>query len=72
MKNSRGALSPGLHGTTFGGGPLICATALEALKIIEDEKLMQNARERGAELTRWPRIAGAANSISSAKCAAKA
>lgn len=45
-----GALSPGLHGTTFGGGPLICATALEALKIIEDEKLMQNARERGAEL----------------------
>jgi acetylornithine aminotransferase/acetylornithine/N-succinyldiaminopimelate aminotransferase len=45
-----GALSPGLHGTTFGGGPLICATALEALRIIEDEKLMKNARERGAEI----------------------
>jgi acetylornithine/N-succinyldiaminopimelate aminotransferase len=44
------ALSPGLHGTTFGGGPLVCATALEALQIIEDEDLMQNARERGAEL----------------------
>jgi len=45
-----GALSPGLHGTTFGGGPLVCATALEALRIIEDEKLMKNARERGAEI----------------------
>jgi acetylornithine/N-succinyldiaminopimelate aminotransferase len=44
------ALSPGLHGTTFGGGPLVCATALEALQIIEDEKLIQNVRERGAEL----------------------
>lgn len=45
-----GALSPGLHGTTFGGGPLVCATALEVLRIIEDEKLMKNVRERGAEL----------------------
>jgi acetylornithine aminotransferase/acetylornithine/N-succinyldiaminopimelate aminotransferase len=46
------ALSPGMHGTTFGGGPLVCATALEVLKTIEDEKLMKNARERGAELVR--------------------
>jgi len=46
------ALSPGLHGTTFGGGPLVCATALEVLKTIEDEKLMKNARERGGELVR--------------------
>jgi acetylornithine aminotransferase/acetylornithine/N-succinyldiaminopimelate aminotransferase len=43
-------VSPGLHGTTFGGGPLICATALEFLKIIEDEKLLGNVRARGAEL----------------------
>jgi len=43
-------VSPGLHGTTFGGGPLICATALEFLKIIEDEKLLENVRARGAEL----------------------
>ncbi len=41
---------PGLHGTTFGGGPLACATALEFLNIIEDEKLLENIRERGAEL----------------------
>jgi predicted acetylornithine/succinylornithine family transaminase len=43
-------VSPGLHGTTFGGGPLACATALEFLNIIEDEKLLENIRARSAEL----------------------
>jgi acetylornithine/N-succinyldiaminopimelate aminotransferase len=43
-------ISPGLHGTTFGGGPLICAAALEFLQIVEDEKLLDNVRRRGAEL----------------------
>ena len=43
-------ISPGLHGTTFGGGPLICAAALECLQIIEDEKLLENVRSRGQEL----------------------
>ncbi|MGH9742995.1 MAG: aspartate aminotransferase family protein [Candidatus Acidiferrum sp.] len=43
-------ISPGLHGTTFGGGPLACATALEFLHIVEDEKLLENIRVRGAEL----------------------
>lgn len=43
-------ISPGLHGTTFGGGPLACATALEFLNIIEDENLLENIRARGAEL----------------------
>ncbi|HKO03363.1 MAG TPA: aspartate aminotransferase family protein [Candidatus Acidoferrales bacterium] len=44
------AFTPGVHGTTFGGGPLICAVALEVLSIIEEEKLMENARERGEEI----------------------
>jgi acetylornithine/succinyldiaminopimelate/putrescine aminotransferase len=44
------AFVPGLHGTTFGGGPLICATALEFLNVIEDADLLANIRERGAEL----------------------
>lgn len=44
------AFSPGLHGTTFGGGPLVCAVALEALRIMEDEKLLQNAQARGEQL----------------------
>ena len=65
------AFSPGMHGTTFGGGPLVCAAALEFLNVIEDEDLLANVRERGAELR-----AGleklAARSISSAKSAAKA
>ncbi len=43
-------VSPGLHGTTFGGGPLICAVALEFLKIIEDAKLLENIGARGAQL----------------------
>jgi acetylornithine aminotransferase/acetylornithine/N-succinyldiaminopimelate aminotransferase len=43
-------ISPGLHGTTFGGGPMICAVALEFLNIVEDEKLLENVRARGAEL----------------------
>jgi acetylornithine/N-succinyldiaminopimelate aminotransferase len=43
-------VSPGLHGTTFGGGPLICATALEFLSIIESEKLLANVCTRGTEL----------------------
>ena len=44
------AFTPGAHGTTFGGGPLICGVALEVLSIIEEEKLMANARERGEEI----------------------
>src|SRR5580693_5444978 len=43
-------ISPGLHGTTFGGGPLACAAALEFLNVVEDEKLLENIRARGAEL----------------------
>jgi acetylornithine aminotransferase/acetylornithine/N-succinyldiaminopimelate aminotransferase len=43
-------VSPGMHGTTFGGGPLACAVALEFLKIVEDENLLENIRLRGAEL----------------------
>jgi acetylornithine/N-succinyldiaminopimelate aminotransferase len=42
--------SPGLHGTTFGGGPLACAVALGFLSTIEDENLLENVRERGAQL----------------------
>jgi len=44
------ALTPGMHGSTFGGGPLVCAAALEFLTIVEDENLLANVRARGAEL----------------------
>ena len=43
-------VTPGLHGTTFGGGPLICAVALEFLRIVEEDGLLENVRARGEEL----------------------
>jgi acetylornithine/N-succinyldiaminopimelate aminotransferase len=44
------AISPGQHGTTFGGGPLACRVALEFLSIVEDEKLLDNVKKVGAYL----------------------
>jgi acetylornithine/N-succinyldiaminopimelate aminotransferase len=44
------AFTLGIHGTTFGGGPLVCAAALEFLRTVEEEKLMENVRERGAQI----------------------
>jgi predicted acetylornithine/succinylornithine family transaminase len=44
------ALTPGMHGSTFAGGPLISAVALEFLRVIEEKNLFENVRERGAEL----------------------
>lgn len=44
------AFSPGMHGSTFGGGPLACAAALEFLTIVDEEDLLKNVRERSAEL----------------------
>ena len=41
---------PGDHGSTFGGNPLGCAVARAALAVVVDERLAQNARDRGAEL----------------------
>jgi ornithine--oxo-acid transaminase len=38
---------PGDHGSTFGGNPLATSISLEALKIIEDEKLVQNSHDMG-------------------------
>jgi len=45
-----GALSPGVHGSTFGGNPLACAAALAALEIYESENLALRAAELGAHL----------------------
>src|SRR5579863_5400616 len=45
-----GNICSGMHGTTFGGGPLACAVALEFLNVIEDQNLLANIRARGVEL----------------------
>jgi acetylornithine aminotransferase/acetylornithine/N-succinyldiaminopimelate aminotransferase len=42
------AMDPGLHGTTFGGGPLACAVALAVLDTIESENLLAHVRSVGA------------------------
>jgi len=40
-------IRPGQHGSTFGGNPLACAIAVEALQVLIDERLVQNARAMG-------------------------
>lgn len=42
------AFSPGLHGTTFGGGPLQCRLALKVLEILERPGFLDHVRETGA------------------------
>jgi acetylornithine/N-succinyldiaminopimelate aminotransferase len=44
-------ITPGKHGTTFGGGPLACRIAMEYLAILEDEKLLEQVRRVGAYFT---------------------
>ena len=41
-------IRPGEHGSTFGGNPLACAVAMEALQVILDEKLSENAYAMGS------------------------
>ncbi|WP_420385365.1 ornithine--oxo-acid transaminase [Roseivirga sp.] len=40
-------ITPGTHGSTFGGNPVAGAVAMAALEVIRDEKLTQNARKLG-------------------------
>jgi ornithine--oxo-acid transaminase len=40
-------ITPGTHGSTYGGNPLACKVAIAALEVVEDEKLAQNARKLG-------------------------
>ena len=43
-----GVFNPGEHGSTFGGNPLGCAVAREALKVLVEERLIENSAELGA------------------------
>ena len=41
-------LQPGEHGSTFGGNPLACAVSRTALKVLQEEGMIENATEMGA------------------------
>jgi ornithine--oxo-acid transaminase len=45
-----GLFQPGDHGSTYGGNPLGCAVAREALKVLVDEKLSKCSAELGEYL----------------------
>jgi len=45
-----GCIHPGMHGTTFGGGPLACAVALQLITILEKEKFLKHNQKVGSYL----------------------
>ncbi len=49
-RNVLGVFGPGSHGSTFGGNPLGCAVAREAMRVIQDEELVQRSADLGAWL----------------------
>lgn len=40
-------IKPGEHGSTYGGNPLACAVAMEALQVLKDEKMTENSAAMG-------------------------
>ncbi len=40
-------IKPGQHGSTFGGNPLAAVVAIAALKVVQEEKLAENAEKLG-------------------------
>lgn len=43
-------IKPGEHGSTYGGNPLACKTAIAALQVLREEKMAENAAARGEQL----------------------
>jgi predicted acetylornithine/succinylornithine family transaminase len=43
-------LTPGMHASTFGGGPVICRAALGVLKAMQQEKILSNCQNMGKYL----------------------
>lgn len=46
-KEVLGVFNPGDHGSTFGGNPLACAVAREALRVLVEENLIENSQKMG-------------------------
>lgn len=43
-------LTPGMHASTFGGGPVICRAALGVFKAMQKEKILKNCQKMGEYL----------------------
>jgi ornithine--oxo-acid transaminase len=43
-----GVFKPGQHGSTFGGNPLACVVARAALRVLQEEGMIENAAQQGA------------------------
>ncbi len=41
-------IRPGEHGSTYGGNPLACVTALASLRVLQEENMAENAQKLGA------------------------
>ncbi len=46
------AFTPGMHGTTFGGGPLACAVAIAAIDYMQQNKMLEQVRSLGGYFRR--------------------
>ena len=62
-----GAIQPGDHGTTFGGGPFVASVALHVLERLSDPDMLAHVREDGAwlgaELERMARTNGRVRAV---------
>jgi len=51
-------IRPGEHGSTYGGNPLACIVGMEALQVLQDEKMAENSEKLGCilreELSKLP------------------
>ncbi len=51
VREDAAAFQVGDHGTTLGGNPLVCAAALATLRVLDEERLLDNARAMGTRFT---------------------
>lgn len=43
-------IKPGEHGSTYGGNPMACAISMEAIRVLEEEGMIENSRLMGERL----------------------